>query len=157
MPEEGPRQVTAGRVGRAHGLDGSFHVAESQHPLDAGGTVTLAGVARTVLRSSGTQARPLVRLEGIEDREAAAALRGELLLVDEAAAPLEEGEWLADDLLGLQVEGLGRVTRVLPGPSCDLLETEDGTLVPLVSDAVTKLDIQAGTMQVDLAFLGLDR
>ena len=149
--------MTAGRVGRAHGLDGSFHVVDSKHPLEQGATVTLAGVAREVRRSTGTADRPLVRLEGIEDRDSATALRGELLLVADAGGPLGAGEWLADDLVGLQVEGLGRVARVLPGPSCDLLETEDGTLVPLVSDAVTSLDLEAGTVQVDLAFLGLER
>lgn len=156
MPAEG-RLVTAGRVGRAHGLDGSFHVADPKYLLEQGTTVTLAGVAREVRRSSGTADRPLVRLEGIEDRDSAAALRGELLLMAEAAAPLEAGEWLAEDLVGLHVEGLGHVARVLSGPSCDLLETEDGTLVPLVSDAVTSLDLEAGTVQVDLGFLGLER
>ncbi len=156
MPAEG-RLVTAGRVGRAHGLDGSFHVARSEHPLEMGATVTLAGVAREVRRSAGTRQRPIVRLEGIEDRESAAALRGELLLVHEEAAPLEDGEWLAGDLVGLNVEGLGRVKRVVAGPSCDLLETEDGTLVPLVTDAVTGLDLESGIVHVDLRFLGLER
>lgn len=156
MPAEG-RLETAGRVGRAHGLDGTFHVADPKHLLERGTTVTLAGVAREVHRSSGTADRPLVRLEGIEDRDSATALRGELLLVDHAAAPLEDGEWLVDDLVGLAVEGLGRVARVLPGPSCDVLEIEDGTLVPLVSDAVTSVDLAAGTVRVNLAFLGLER
>ena len=149
--------MTAGRVGRAHGLDGSFHVSELQHPLEQGTTVTLAGVARVVRRRSGTADRPLVRLDGIEDRDSAVALRGELLLVPESAAPLAPDEWLAEDLVGLQVQGVGRVARVLPGFSCDLLETEDGTLVPLVSDAVIDLDLEARTVQVDLDFLGLER
>lgn len=149
--------MTAGRVGRAHGLDGSFHVVDLQLPLEQGTRLTLAGISREVRRRSGSSDRPLVRLEGIDDRDSAAALRGELLLVEESAAPLEAGEWLADDLVGLQVQGLGRVQRVLPGPSCDLLEIEDGTLVPLVSDAVKSLDLEAGTVQVDLGFLGLER
>ena len=155
MPEQG-RLVTAGRVGRAHGLDGSFHVAEPGHPLEQGAMVTLAGVAREVRRSSGTPQRPIVRLEGIDDRDSAVALRGELLLVSDTAAPLADDEWLAEDLVGLQVTGLGRVTRVVAGPSCDLLEVEDGTLVPLVSDAVKSLDLASGTVDVDLGFLGLE-
>ena len=46
-----------------------------------------------------------MRLEGIRDREAARRCGGELLLVEEA---LGEGEWLADDLVGCTVLGLGR-------------------------------------------------
>jgi len=156
VPAEG-RLVTAGRVGRAHGLDGSFRVTEPKHPLEQGTTVTVDGVAREVHRRSGTADRPLVRLEGIEDRDAVEALRGQALLVDDTGAPLEDGEWLIDDLVGLQVQGLGRVVRVLPGPSCDVLEIEDGTLVPLVSDAVMSVDLKAGTVAVNRAFLGLDR
>lgn len=156
MAAEG-RMVTAGRVGRAHGLDGSFHVADPTHPLEQGTAVILAGVAREVHRSTGTADRPLVRLEGIEDRDSATALRGEPLLVGDPDAPLEDGEWLVDDLVGLQVESLGRVARVLPGPSCAVLEIEDGTLVPLVRDAVTSVDLEAGTVRVNLAFLGLER
>ena len=156
MPAKG-RPVTAGRVGRAHGLDGSFRVTDPKHPLERGTTVTVDGVAREVHRRSGTPDRPLVRLQGIEDRDSVAALQGEPLLVDDTAAPLEDGEWHFDELVGLQVQGLGRVVRVLPGPSCDVLETEDGTLVPLVSDAVTSVDVEGGTVEVDRAFLGLDR
>ena len=156
MPAEG-RLVTAGRVGRAHGLDGSFRVTDPKHPLDQGTTVTLDGVARAVDRRSGTTDRPLVRLEGIEDRESAAALSGEPLLVVDTAPPPEDGEWLVDDLVGLQVPGVGRVVGVLPGVSCDVLEVDDGTLVPLISDAVTRVDVEAGTVEVDRAFLGLGR
>jgi len=155
MPEE-VRLVTAGRVGRAHGLDGSFHVADPQHPLQAGGKLTVAGVAREVTRASGTPQRPVVRLSGIDDRQTAAGLRGELLLVPEHSAPLEMEEWLAEDLVGLRVEGLGAVARVMAGPSCDVLEIEDGTLIPLISDAVSAVDVQAGTVEINRAFLGLE-
>ena len=46
---------------------------------------------------------------------------------------LGEGEWLASDIEGCEVVGLGRVARVLDLPSCAVLELEDGTLVPFVS------------------------
>ena len=137
--------MTAGRVGRAHGLDGSFHVSEPQHPLEQGTTVTLAGVARAVRRSSGTQ-RPPARAAGGHrgPRRRGGRCGASCCSWPRRPRRWQHGEWLADDLVGLQVEGLGRVARVLPGPSCDLLETEDGTLVPLVSDAVTSLDLRGG-------------
>jgi 16S rRNA processing protein RimM len=150
------RLVTAGRVGRAHGLDGSFHVVEAKHPLAAGEFVTVSGTPRRIERRAGTDQRPLVRLEGVSDREAATGLGGELLLVEEAEAPLEPGEWLASDLVGCDVRGLGRVARVIDAPSCDVLELDDGTLIPLISDAVRSVDPAAGIIEPDLAFLGME-
>ena len=108
-------------------------------------------------RSAGTEARPLVRLSGVGEREEAAALRGEDLMVPhEAEGPLGEDEWLAGDLVGLQVEGAERVRRVLDGPSCSLLELEDGTLVPLIPDAVREVDLEGGVIRADLRFLGVE-
>jgi 16S rRNA processing protein RimM len=148
-----PRLVTAGVVGRSHGLDGGFHVERPQHPLERGTVVQLEGDERVVERRAGTDDKPLLRLEGIETREAAAALRGKLLLVEEA---LGEGEWLAEDLLGCRVDGLGAVTRVIDAPSCDLLEFEHGELVPLISDAVRTVDLDARKIEIDRHFLRLE-
>ena len=145
----------AGRVGRPHGLDGSFHVREAKDPFAEGVLVTVGGTERRVERRSGTDAAPLIRLEGVTSREAAAALTGERLTVAEAAAPLAEDEWLADDLIGCEVTGAGTVTRVVAGPSCDVLELDDGTLVPLVGDAIKSIDAEARRIEVDRHFLGL--
>jgi 16S rRNA processing protein RimM len=126
--------VTAGRVGKAHGLDGSFYVEHPQHELTVGTRLVLGDRALTVERRGGTDERPLVRLAGLDDPGAA---RGEVLLVE---AELGEGEWLASDLEGRTVAGHGRVTRVLDGPSCSVLELSDGTLVPFVSDAIRSVE-----------------
>lgn len=150
------RLVTAGRVGRAHGLDGSFKVNGARCELVAGLVVTVGGTARRVERVAGTASRPLIRLEGITDREAVAALMGEEVQVAEREAELEEGEYLVADLVGCRVEGLGPVLRVLNGPSCDVLELSDGVLVPLIADAVTAVDVERRSIEIDRAFLGLE-
>jgi 16S rRNA processing protein RimM len=143
-------------VGRAHGYDGSFYVEEAGHPLAEGSYVSVAGSERRVDRRGGTDARPLVRLSGVADRESAIALQGERLLVPEEVAPLEDDEWLADDLVGLRVEGHGVVRRVFDGPSCAVLELDDGTLVPFIADAVVAVDRDQRVLEVDTAFLGLE-
>jgi 16S rRNA processing protein RimM len=147
------RLVTAGAVGRSHGLDGSFHVERPQHPLNRGTILRLGDDEHVVERRAGTDRKPLVRLTGVRSREAAVALRGELLLVE---ATLGEGEWLAEDLVGCRVDGLGAVVRVIDAPSCDLLELEGGELVPLISDAVRAVDLDARTVEVDRRFLRLE-
>jgi 16S rRNA processing protein RimM len=140
--------VTAGRVGKPHGLDGSFYVEGPRHALPEGSTVTLGSRPYEVERRAGTDERPLIRLRGVADPR---PLRGELLLVEDE---LGEGEWLASDLVGLAVPGMGRVERLVDGPSCSVLELEDGTLVPLVSDAIERVDLEAGEIHVNREFLG---
>ena len=150
------RLVTAGRIGRAHGLDGSFKVAVPAHPLGKGTRVTVAGTRYTVRQRRGSDEQPIVALHGVADREAAAALSGELLLVAESDSPLEAGEWLASELIGCRIEGVGTVERIIASPSCDVLEISDGSLIPLIADAVTAVDTEARTVEVDRDFLGLE-
>lgn len=143
-------------VGRAHGRQGSFWVESPQHPLAAGTRVTVAGREMTVAERAGTDVRPLLTLDGVSDREAAGALHGEVLLIPLEEAPLAEGEWLVSDLVGCSVEGVGEVRQVLAGPSCDVLEVGDERLlVPLVPDAVRRVDLGMRTIEIDRRFLGL--
>jgi len=138
--------VTAGRVGKPHGLDGSFYVDGVAHPLAEGTALVVGDRTLTVERRAGTDERPLVRLSGVDDpRE----LRGELLLVD---VELAEDEWLAADLVGCAVPGHGRVVRVLDEPSCSVLELEDGALVPFISDAISS--VEPGEIRVNEGFVG---
>jgi 16S rRNA processing protein RimM len=140
--------VTAGRVGKPHGRDGSFYVDDAAHPLPPLATLLLNGRPHRIERRAGTDSRPLIRLSGVADPT---VFRDELLLIDE---PLGEREWLASDLIGCSVGGRGRVERVLDGPSCSVLELSDGTLVPFVSDAIRS--VRPGEIEVDEEFLGAD-
>ena len=156
------RFLEAGRVGRAHGLDGSFHVTSPRPRLLTLGTPTDLG---EIVRRVGTDERPVIRLAGCETREAAEALHAQPLRVALAdAPPLEEGEWWAHELEGLAVTDgervVGRVRRMLELPSVEVLEVEraDGgeLLVPMVSDAVRSLDVAGRRVDVDLGFLDAD-
>jgi 16S rRNA processing protein RimM len=140
--------VTAGRVGRSHGHDGSFYVEGARHPLPLGTSLTVAGRPVRVERRAGTDGRPLIRLEGVDDPR---ALRGTTILVEAELAP---DEWLAADLVGCEVAGHGAVRAVLDGPSCSVLELDDGRLVPFVSDAILAVDTDARSIRVDDRFLG---
>jgi 16S rRNA processing protein RimM len=147
-------QVTAGRVGRPHGLDGSFYVDHVSEPLEHGTDVTVSGRSTRVERRAGTDDRPIVRLSGVDDRNAAEALRGERILVD--GGELSEGEFLTADLIGCEVPGLGVVRRVIAAPSCDLLEVGDAAvLVPFISDAIRSVDTDARVIEVDTSFLDI--
>jgi 16S rRNA processing protein RimM len=157
----------AGRVGRPHGLDGSFLVAEpNPQLLRAARTVRLGDDDHSIERVAGHDARLILRIEGCGDRESAEALRGQRILVARDRAPeLGEDEWWAEDLEGLTVTDgerqIGKVTRLLALPSCEVLEVArsaggEPLLVPLVSDAVRSVDLAHETIDIDLGFLGED-
>lgn len=148
--------IEAGRVGRPHGLDGSFYVTRPEAGW-IGDTVEIGGVQRRVVRRAGTDAKLILRVEGIDAREAAEALRGEPLLVERSDEMLDEDEYWVEDLVGLTVADgervVGTVERVRSLPSCEVLEVGE-LLIPLVNDAVRGIDLAAGRIDVDLEFLG---
>ena len=148
--------VKVGRVGKPHGLDGSFfveHASEDEARFAKGATLHVGGEAATVVASKRSGGRPVIRL----DREAP---RGAELAVPRVELPPPgEDEYYEFQLVGLQVveEGgreLGRVVALHPGPANDALELEDGLLLPLVAACVRQVDLEAGRIQVAQGFAG---
>ena len=160
-----PDFIEAGRVGRPHGLDGSFHVKRPDPRLLADAhELWVRGRRERVERRAGTAERPILRLAGHSGRDAAEALRGAALEIPFDRAPaLEPGEYWAHELAGCVVwdgdRRVGEVRRMVPLPSCEALEVarEGGAgelLVPMVRDAIRGVDIAARRIDVDLSFLG---
>jgi 16S rRNA processing protein RimM len=148
------RFVSVGRVGRPHGLDGSFFVEDpSDDParLAVGAHVWAAGEEVEIVAAKRSGGRPVIRL----DRPVG---RGAVLEVPAAALPaLEEGEYYAFQLEGLRVEEEGRgelgvVTRVVPGVANDVLELDSGLVLPLVEDCVLAVEVDAGRIVVARGF-----
>jgi 16S rRNA processing protein RimM len=153
--------LNAGRVGRPHGLDGSFHVTRPRAVLLVlGGAVRVGDEVREIVRRAGTVERPILRLDGVGDRAAIEALRGAELLVARADAPsLPPGEFWAEDLEGCVVvtpagDELGHVQQMRVLPSCEVLEVGE-LLVPMVADAVLEVSLEQRRIVVDPAFLGV--
>ncbi|HEV2923816.1 MAG TPA: ribosome maturation factor RimM [Solirubrobacteraceae bacterium] len=163
-----PVALGAGRVGRPHGLDGSFYVTRAKPRLLSLGTVVVvAGREAAIVRRAGTEQRPILRLDGVDDRSAAEELRGLELTVQAPQAPaLSEGEWWAHELQGCGVfdgeRRLGAVTRMIELPSCEALEVElerggEPLLVPMVKEAISRIEVESRRIEVDAAFLGLEQ
>jgi 16S rRNA processing protein RimM len=167
MDPSAGRWLRAGRVGRPHGLDGSFHVQDPSPALLELGTRVLVDERELIIvRRAGDDRRPIVRLDGCEERSAAQALGGQPLMVQRSEEPeLDSQEWWAEDLEGCAVRDgdrhVGTVRGLLALPSCEVLEVARGDgdedlLVPLVSDAVRNVDIEHKQIDIDLRFLGAD-
>ena len=146
------KRVALAAVAGAHGIKGEVRLklfADSVESLSRHSRVYVGGRELAVrdIRDGGKTA--IARLEGISDRSAAEALRGELVEVDRAdLAPLEEGEYYHADLVGLPCideEGkqIGKVVAVENFGAGDLLEVErpngKRSLIPF-RDPIARLD-----------------
>ena len=146
-------RVAVGRVGRPHGLDGSFVVEDaSDDPrwFRVGAKLLVAAEELEVVAARKAGGRPVVRLSAQVPRGA------RLEVARESLPPTEEGEYYAFELVGLEVledeRPLGRVVRVLPGVANDALELDGGLLLPLVGDCIRDIDLEAGRILVAPGF-----
>lgn len=132
--------LAVGRVARAHGVRGRVLLA----PYNADSTglervrrLWLSGREYEVARAERVNLGYLVALRGVDDRDAAQALRGQEVMVDRSELPPPgEDEMYAVDLIGFEVaDAQGKVHGVVEGLEAagpqDLLKLRGGALVPL--------------------------
>ena len=148
MPK--PDAVFVGRVGKSHGLDGSFvveHASEAPERFETGVELLVDGAPARIVAARRTRGRPVVKL----DR---AVRRGAALEVPRASLPpAAEGSFYVFQLVGLDVVAedgreLGRVVDVAPGVANDVLELDTGLALPMVDDCIRRVDLEAGRIVV---------
>jgi 16S rRNA processing protein RimM len=146
--------VVVGRVGKPHGLDGSFFVenaSDDPERFAVGATLHVEGKPATVAGSKRSRGRPVIKL----DREVS---RGAELAVPRSELPaLGEGEYYEFELVGIQAEEeggrpLGRVAAVRPGVANDVLELDSGLALPLVDACVVEVDLAGGRILIARGF-----
>jgi 16S rRNA processing protein RimM len=147
--------VPVGRVGRPHGLDGSFLVERASDRRDAfarGATLYAGGEPATIVASKrATGGRPSIRLDRRVERGT------ELAVPRDSLPPLEDDAYYVFELVGLLVEEeggrvLGRVRDVLDYPANDVLELDSGVSLPLVEACVRQVDLSGGRIVVASGF-----
>jgi 16S rRNA processing protein RimM len=143
--------VAVGRVGRPHGIDGSFFVdeaSEAEERFAPGARLYANGeLAEVIVSKRGSGGRKVIKL----DRE---VRRGSTLAVPRAELPEpDEDTYYVFQLVGLRVEEeggrrLGTVREVHNGPANDSIELDSGLLLPLVEACVLDVDLGAGRVLV---------
>lgn len=151
--------VVVGRVGRPHGLDGSFVVegASDDPARFARGARLLAGgePAEVVSSKRVGGGRLAIRLDRNVERGA------ELAVPKEELPPLAEDEYYDFQLVGLEVveeDGgpLGRVRAVGHYPANDVLELDSGVALPVIEDCIRQVDVHGGRIVVAPGFAGAE-
>jgi 16S rRNA processing protein RimM len=165
-------ELVIGRVVRSHGVHGELVVeVRTDDPDDrfAAGTTLHARRQRertttdhTVTAARNHSGRLLVRLDGVDDRATADALRGMLFVVDHSELPSspDPDEFYDHELEGLAVlltDGteVGTVLQVLHGAAGELLSVRPAGqrtgehLVPFVAAIVTSVDLATRRLVID--------
>jgi 16S rRNA processing protein RimM len=150
--------VQIGRVGKPHGLDGSFFVegpSEARERFAKGATLYVAGEPARVEASKEARGRPVIRLDRKPER-------GATLAVPRAELPVPEPDaYYVFQLVGLRVEEeggrlLGQVRDVVDYPANDVLELDSGLALPLVEACVREVDLEGGRIVVASGFADPD-
>jgi 16S rRNA processing protein RimM len=148
--------VTVGRVGRPHGLDGSFFVeraSEDPERFAKGATLYVGGEPAKVATSKrGSGGRPVIKLDRAVPRGA------DLTLPRDELPATEEGEYYTFELIGLDVEdesgaALGSVKEVISGVANDVLELDSGLALPLVDSCVRQVDLGSRKIVIAAGFV----
>lgn len=161
MPESSsstePRYAV-GRLGRPHGLDGYIGLYVDEVDLvyfEPGKSVLIMGDSYVVAEARGADRGHHLKLEGVDSREQAEAIRGNDVYVSERRE-LEADEFWPEELVGLEVrdaqgERLGAVTSLVTGGAQDRLVVDTGSgsyEVPFVRDLVPEVDLAAGFLVI---------
>jgi 16S rRNA processing protein RimM len=101
----------------------------------------------------------VARLEGCDDRDAAATLRSKVVAMPRAALPAaKDGEFYWADLIGLAVVNddaleLGRVVGMMETGANDVLvvQGERERLIPFIATVIREVNLASGIVRVDWA------
>jgi 16S rRNA processing protein RimM len=165
MAEQQQAMVCVGQIATAHGVRGLVKLrsftADPAAIADYGPLSDQAGTRRFAIRLVGEAKDQLIAaVEGVEDREAAMALRGARLYVPRSRlpAPEDEEEFYLVDLIGLEVitvdgEPFGRVTAIEDYGAGEVVEIArpgaPGVAAPFTRACFPTVDLKAGSMVID--------
>lgn len=151
--------LEAGQIVSTHGVRGDVKVmpwADDPEFLLDFDTVYLGGKPVRVQSCRVQKTCVLMKLEGVDDLDAAACLRGQTVSIRREDAALPEGSVFIADLIGLPVlcegETIGKVTDILQRPGNDVyvVSGEHEYLIPGVPEFILERNLDAGYVRVRL-------
>ena len=163
-PAIDPREpVMVGTITGASGLIGAVKVesqTDSPHRFSPGATLFLGDKPVKVTASHRTNRSVVVKLEHVNDREQAAALRGTVLTVPPSdLEPLPEGSYYYYEIIGIGVWDehgtyLGKVAEIISTRGNDVYVARgpDGAdvLIPALADVLLEIAPEEKRMVVRL-------
>ena len=156
-------KIKIGKIVSASGLKGEVKVYNYSDSPDSYMRVASMFIEDTPYKIQNARTHKntiILKLEGIDDRDAAERRRGrELYITDADLPPLPEGQFYVRDLIGMEVvddkgDSLGKVTDVLQNTPQDIFEVERENgkklLIPKVDQFVLDIDGRKRVIRVRL-------
>ena len=155
-----PAFIPVGQIVNAHGIRGEVKV--NPHGFDPEfltefDTIYIDGQPVRVRSARVHKSTVLLTLPGVEDMDAALALKGREVSIRREDAHLPEGEYFDAELVGAMVlddatgEELGKLKRVLHYPAHKVYEVKGARvyLIPAVPGVfIASVDIDAGVVRI---------
>ena len=152
--------LEAGRIVNTHGVRGEVKIqpwTDSPDFLLGFRTLYVEGEPLRVRAARVHKTMVIAALEGIEDVNAAMALKNKLVSIRRTDAKLEKGAFFLQDIIGADVvdeqgNPLGKLAEVLdlPAGNVYVVQGEREILIPAVPAFIRKTDVDAGVITVRL-------
>lgn len=154
--------VTVGRIKRPWGVRGHVMIdvlSDVPNRFAQGESLFIDGEPFSIEQASPHNDTMILKLEGVDSLEEAAALRGRLLTVpSDSLPPLPKGTYYHHHLIDMAVYArdgrfLGKLTDIISTGGNDVyVVTLEGKefLLPALDDVILEVDVDKGRMTVEL-------
>ena len=151
--------LEAGQIVSTHGVQGEMKIlpwCDGPEFLKSFSTFYIDGVPYAVTQSRVHKNMLLCRLRGVDDMNAAQAMKNKVISIDRDAAQIPEDRVFISDLIDLPVFAggveIGRLKDVYTGPANDvyIVRGQREYMIPAVSEFLEEVNVDQGYIRVKL-------
>ena len=152
--------VEAGRIVNTHGVSGEVKIEvwlDSPAFFKTFKRLFINGAEKRILSAREHKQFIIARLEGVEDINAAMALKGKTVEILRADARMKDGEFFVQDILGFTVvdedgHAVGKLVDAFETPASMLyvVRGESEHLIPAVREFILGIDAESEQIRVHL-------
>lgn len=152
--------IEAGRIVNTHGVAGEVKIEvwlDSPQFMKKCGALIIDGEKKKILSAREHKGFLLAKLDGVEDVNAAMALKGRAVFIDRADAKLPKGVYFLQDIIGAEVvdeqgNSIGTLTEIMETPASRIyvVRGEAEHMIPAVPEFILSTDAENGVIKVHL-------
>lgn len=152
--------IEAGRIVNTHGVAGEVKIEvwlDSPQFMKRCGRLFIGGAEKKITAAREHKGFLLAKLDGVDDVNAAAALKGSTVRIDRADAPLPKGAYFLQDIIGARVVDemgaeVGTLAEIMETPASRIyiVRGEREHMIPAVPEFVLATDAENGVITVHL-------
>lgn len=152
--------LEAGVIATTHGTKGELRIqpwCDGPEFLCRFDRIYIEGKEVKMVQASVHKSMVLCTLDGVQDINAAIALKGKVVFINRDDVEIEEGRYFVQDLIGLKVTDrnhgyLGEITDVmtLPANNVYVVKGVKSYMIPAVPAFVKKVDPDSGSVEVEI-------